>query len=103
ESVLRQEYSTVQARGRRVCSVEGRNVYVVGGSGIVARGSERLRLAKEQHARERDGYHNRSANPADAHYANVGADGYIGELERVGDLSEADRRTLEAIEAFAGK
>jgi hypothetical protein len=103
ESVLRQEYSTVQARVRRERSVEGRNVYVVGESGIVASESERLRLAKEQHARERDGYHNRSANLAEAHYANVGADGYIEDLERVGDLSEADRKTLQAIEVFEGK
>jgi len=103
ESVLGQEYSTVQPRVRRERSVEGRNLYVVGESGIVASESERLRLAKVQHSREQDGYRNRSANPADAHYANVGADGYIEDLERVGDLSEADRRTLEAIEAFEGK
>jgi len=103
ESVLGEDYSTVQPRVRREISVEGRNVYVVGESGIVASESERLRLAKEQHARERDGYRNRSANPADAHYANVGADGYIEDLERVGDLSEADRKTLKAIEAFEGK
>src|SRR5215213_7321335 len=80
ESVLEQEYSTVQPRVRREISVEGRNVYVVGESGIVASESERLRLAKEQHARERDGYRNRSANLAEAHYANVGADGYIEDL-----------------------
>jgi hypothetical protein len=103
ESVLGEEFSTVQPRVRRERSVEGRNVYVVGESGIVASESERLRLAREQHARERDGYRNRSANPADAHYANVGADGHIEDLERIGELSEADRRTLEAIEAFEGK
>jgi hypothetical protein len=103
ESVLDQEYSTVQPRVRRERSVEGRNVYVVGESGIVASEAERLRLAEEQHARERDGYRNRAASYSDPHYANVGADGYIEDLERVGDLSEADRRTLEAIEAFEGK
>jgi hypothetical protein len=103
ESVLGEEFSTVQPRVRRERSVEGRNVYVVGESGIVASEAERLRLAREQHARERDGYRNRSANPADAHYANVGADGHIEDLERVGELSEADRRTLEAIRAFEGK
>jgi hypothetical protein len=103
ESVLGEEYSTVQPRVRRERSVEGRNVYVVGESGIVASEAERLRLAEEQHARERDGYRDRSANLAEAHYANVGADGYIKDLERVGDLSEADRRTLKAIEAFEGK
>jgi Bifunctional DNA primase/polymerase, N-terminal/Primase C terminal 1 (PriCT-1) len=103
ESVLGEEYSTVQPRVRRERSVEGRNVYVVRDSGIVASESERLRLAKEQHARERDGYRNRAASYADPHYVNVGADGYIEDLERVGDLSEADRRTLEAIEAFEGK
>jgi hypothetical protein len=103
ESVLGEEYSTIQPRVRRERSVEGRNVYVVGESGIVASEAERLRLAEEQHARERDGYRNRSANLAEAHYANVGADGYIEDLERVGDLSEADRKTLKAIEAFEGK
>ena len=103
ESVLGEEYSTVQPRVRRERSVEGRNVYVVGESGIVASEAERLRLAEEQHARERDGYRNRAASYSDPHYANVGADGYIEDLERVGDLSEADRRTLEAIEAFEGK
>src|SRR5215208_5176145 len=103
EGVLGEEYSTVQPRVRRERSVEGRNLYVVGESGIVASEAERLRLAEEQHARERDGYRNRSANLAEAHYANVGADGYIEDLERVGDLSEADRKTLKAIEAFEGK
>jgi hypothetical protein len=103
ESVLGEEYSTIQPRVRRERSVEGRNVYVVGESGIVASEAERLRLAEEQHARERDGYRNRSANLAEAHYANVGADGYIEDLERVGDLSEADRKTLKAIEAFEDK
>jgi hypothetical protein len=103
ESVLRQEYSTVQPRIRRERSVEGRNVYVVSNSGIVASEAERLRLAVEQHARERDAYRNRASNPVDAHYANVGADGFIEDLERLGELSEADSRTLEAIEAFEGK
>jgi hypothetical protein len=103
ESVLGERYSTVQPRVRRERSVEGRNVYVVRDSGIVASESERLRLAEEQHARERDGYRNRATNPADSHYVNVGADGHIEDLERVGELSEADSRTLEAIEAFEGK
>jgi hypothetical protein len=104
ESVLRQEYSTVQPRVRRERSVEGRNVYVVRDSGIVASEAERSHLAKEQHGREQDGYRNRVANPADAHYANIGADGFIEDLERIGaDLSEADSRTLEAIEAFERK
>jgi hypothetical protein len=104
ESVLGQEYSTVQPRVRRERSVEGRNVYVVRDSGIVASESERLRLAEEQHAREREGYRNRAANPADPHYANVGADGHIEDLKPIaGTLSEADSRTLEAIEAFEGK
>jgi hypothetical protein len=103
ESVLGEEYSTVQPRVRRERSVEGRNVYVVGESGIVASEAERLRLSEEQHDRERDGYRNRAASYADPHYVNVGADGYIEDLERVGALSEADRRTLEAIEAFEGK
>jgi hypothetical protein len=103
EGVLRQEYSTVQPRVRRERSVEGRNVYVVGESGIVASEAERLRLAEEQHARERDGYRDRTANLAEVHYVNVGADGYIEDLERLGELSEADSRTLEAIEAFEDK
>jgi hypothetical protein len=103
-SVLDQEYSTVQPRVRRERSVEGRNVYVVKDSGIVASEAERLRLAKEQHARERDGYSNRAAISADPHYANAGADGYIEDLERIGgELSEADARALQAIEAFEGK
>jgi hypothetical protein len=103
ESVLGEEYSTVQPRVRREISVEGRNVYVVGESGIVASEAERLRLAKEQHARERSGYRNRASNPADSHYVNVGADGYIEDLERVGGLSETDSRILDAIEAFEDK
>jgi len=104
ESVLEQEYSTVQPRVRRECSVEGRSVYVVRASGIVASEVERLRLATEQHARERDGYRNRAAILADAHYANVGADGHIEDLERMGDeLCDVDRRTLRAIQAFEGK
>jgi hypothetical protein len=84
EDVLRQEYSTVQPRVRRERSVEGRNVYVVGESGIVASEAERLRLAEGQHARERDGYRNRAASYADPHYVNVGADGYIEDLNRIG-------------------
>jgi hypothetical protein len=104
ESVLGQEYSTLQPRVRRERSVEGRNVYVVGESGIVASETERLRLAEEQHARERDGYRNRAASYADPHYVNVGADGYIEDLKRIGsEFSEDDIRTLEAIEAFEGK
>jgi Bifunctional DNA primase/polymerase, N-terminal/Primase C terminal 1 (PriCT-1) len=104
ESVLAQEYSTVQLRVRRERSVEGRNVYVVRDSGIVASEAERLRLARERHARERDHYRDRSANPVDAHYANVGADGFVEDLERIGDeLCDADRRTIQAIEAFEGK
>src|SRR5215208_2290328 len=58
---------------------------------------------REKYARERDAYRNRGADPADAHYANVGADGYIEDLERVGGLSETDSRTLEAIRAFEDK
>ena len=103
EGVLGQAYSTVQPRVRRERSVEGRNVYVVGESGIVASEAERLCLAEEQHARERDGYRNRIANLAEVHYVNVGADGFIEDLERLGELSEADTRTLEAIEAFEDK
>jgi hypothetical protein len=34
---------------------------------------------------------------------NVGADGYIEDLERVGGLSETDSRILDAIEAFEDK
>jgi len=104
EGVLGQEYSTVQPRVRRERSIEGRNVYVVGESGIVASEAERLRLAEEQHACERDGYRNRATSYADPHYVNVGADGYIEDLKRIGsELSEADIRTLEAIEGFEGK
>src|ERR687894_41720 len=51
EGVLGQAYSTVQPRVRRERSVEGRNVYVVGESGIVASEAERLPLAKGQHPR----------------------------------------------------
>src|SRR5215207_1718197 len=104
ESVMRQDYSTVQPRVRRERSVEGRNVYVVGESGIVASEAERLCLAEEQHACERDGYRNRAASYVDSHYVNVGADGYIEDLKRIGsELSESDIRTLEAIGAFEDK
>jgi hypothetical protein len=88
----------------RECSVEGRNVYVVRDSGIVASEAERLRLAKEQHAGERDAYRNRDRLRLTYHHANIpGADGFIEDLERIGELSEADSRTLEAIGAFEDK
>jgi len=57
-----------------------------------------------KYAREREAYRNRNRVRLTYHHANIaGADGCIEDLERVGDLSEADRRTLEAIRAFEGK
>jgi hypothetical protein len=37
------------------------------------------------------------------HWINVGADGAIEDLERIGPLSKADAEILEAIRAFEGK
>src|SRR5215217_1238984 len=57
-----------------------------------------------KYAREREAYRNRNRVRLTYHHANIaGADGCIEDLERVCDLSEADRRTLEAIRAFEGK
>jgi hypothetical protein len=59
---------------------------------------------REKYAREREAYRNRDRVSLTYHHANIaGADGHIEDLERVGELSEADSRTLEAIEAFEGK
>jgi len=67
-------------------------------------------IEAEEHARRRyrdksRAYHNRQQIETTHHYVNIlGANGHIEDLEPVtGDLSEADRRTLEAIEAFEGK
>jgi hypothetical protein len=109
ESVLRQEYSTVQPRVRRVRSVEGRFVHVVKESGIVASEAQRARLDEGKHAGERDGYRYWLANRADSHYVNVGADGYIRELARVPDtdpastVCEVDRELVEALVSYLGR
>jgi len=59
---------------------------------------------REKYAREREAYRNRDRVRLTYHHANIaGADGCIEDLERVGDLSEADGKTLKAIEAFEGK
>ena len=59
---------------------------------------------REEYAREGEAYRNRDRVRLTYHHANIaGADGHMEDLERVGDLSEADRRTLEAIEAFEDK
>jgi hypothetical protein len=59
---------------------------------------------REKYAREREAYRNRDRVRLTYHHANIaGADGHIENLERVGDLSEADGKTLKAIEAFEGK
>jgi len=60
---------------------------------------------REKYARERYAYRNRGQVKPTYHHANVvGADGFIEDLERIGDeLCDTDRRTLEAIEVFERK
>jgi Domain of unknown function (DUF3854) len=67
-------------------------------------------IEAEEHARRRyteksRAYHNRQQVEPTRHYVNIpGADGHIEDLEAItGDLSDADRRTLEAIRAFEDK
>jgi hypothetical protein len=88
ETVRSEPYSTVQARVRRVRSVEGLYVHVVGESGIEASEVERARLDREKHERERQAY--RGGVESDAHYVNVGADGYIGDLRPVEEPDQHD-------------
>jgi hypothetical protein len=62
------------------------------------------RRDREKYAREREAYRNRDRVKLTYHHVNIpGTDGHVEDLERVGELSEADRRILEAIEAFEGK
>ncbi len=67
-------------------------------------------IEAEEHARRRyrdksRAYHNRQKVESTHHYVNIpGTDGHIEDLEAItGGLSDADRRTLEAIEAFEDK
>jgi Domain of unknown function (DUF3854) len=62
-------------------------------------------LARRRYREKSRAYHNRQQVEPTGHYVNIpGADGHIEDLEPIaGALSEADRRTLEAIEAFEGK
>jgi hypothetical protein len=67
-------------------------------------------IEAEEHARRRyrdksRAYHNRQQVEPTRHYVNIlGADGHIEDLEHIAEaLSEADSRTLEAIEAFERK
>jgi len=67
-------------------------------------------IEAEEHARRRyreksRAYHNRQQVEPTRHYVNIpGADGHIEDLEATAmALSDADRRTLEAIEAFEDK
>lgn len=83
--VLDSPYSTLQPRVRRERSAEGRFVYVVKDSGMIASEAERARLDREKHEREREAFSNPAA--PDLHYVNVGADGYVWDLEPIGDES----------------
>jgi len=94
-AVRGREYSTVQARVARERSVEGRFVYVVKDSGIVASESDRAELDRERHERERQAYRD-GARP-DAHYVNVGADGYVEDLRPAPD---PDRALVGALRAY---
>jgi hypothetical protein len=59
---------------------------------------------REKYAREREAYRNRDWVKLTYHHANiVGVDGHIEDLKPIANLSEADSRTLQAIEAFEGK
>jgi uncharacterized protein DUF3854 len=67
-------------------------------------------IEAEEHARRRyrdksRAYHNRQDVESTHHYVNIpGTDGHVEDLELIAmALSEADRRTLEAIEAFEDK
>jgi hypothetical protein len=67
-------------------------------------------IEAEEHARRRyrdksRAYHNRQEVEPTHHYVNIpGTDGHVEDLEPIAmALSEADRRTLEAIEAFEEK
>jgi Domain of unknown function (DUF3854) len=67
-------------------------------------------IEAEEHARRRyrdksRAYHNREQVESTHHYVNIpGTDGHVEDLEHIAEaLSEADRRTLEAIEEFEGK
>jgi hypothetical protein len=93
-----QEYSTVQARVSRERSVEGRFVYVVKDSGIVASETDRADLDRERHERERQAY--REGAKPDAHYVNVEADGYVEDLRPV---SVSDLALVAALRAFLSR
>jgi len=62
-------------------------------------------LARRRYREKSRAYHNRHRVEPSRHYVNIpGADGYAEDLEPIGcDLSEANSRTLQAIEAFEGK
>jgi hypothetical protein len=62
-------------------------------------------LARRRYREKSRAYHNRQQVEPTRHYVNIpDADGHIEDLEPIaGALSEADQRTLEAIEAFEGK
>jgi hypothetical protein len=67
-------------------------------------------IEAEEHARRRyrdksRAYHNRQEVKSTHHYVNIpGTDGHVEDLEPIAiALSDADIRTLEAIEAFEGK
>jgi len=62
-------------------------------------------LARRRYREKSRAYHNRHRVEPSRHYVNIpGADGHAEDLEPIGcDLSEADSRTLQAIEAFEGK
>ena len=62
-------------------------------------------FARRRYREKSRAYHNRQQVEPTRHYVNMpDADGHIEDLEPIaGALSEADRRTLEAIEAFEGK
>jgi len=62
-------------------------------------------LARRRYREKSRAYHNRHRVEPSRHYVNIpGADGHAEDLEPIGcDLSEANSRTLQAIEAFEGK
>jgi hypothetical protein len=59
QRVRGEAFSTVQERVSRERSAEGRNVYVIRESGMVASEAERAKLQREKHARERELFRNR--------------------------------------------
>ena len=47
------------------------------------------KIQRQKHRREQEAFHQRSENRSDYHHANVGADGYVKDLQLVGETEDA--------------